>query len=165
MFRLQVFDPTVDSTDQLMMEFELCVGLVFKPLRHHLKNIVDGGSAGSVPSIWLSILVVLEDLFSDKMRDTASQNQDTLQVIPDALKATMNSLANEHLQNAVMVLLSVGLLDADDSKIAPGDVTTKTWELLHRMGLKDSDVQRWKQQVSSGCDGDANDHAEQTPQL
>jgi hypothetical protein len=163
MFRLQVFDPTADSTDQLMMEFELCVGLVFKPLRHHLKNIVDGGSAGSVPSIWLSILVVLEDLFSDKMRDTASQNQDALQVIPDTLKATMNSLANEHLQSAVMVLLSVGLLDADDSKSAPGDVTTKTWESLHRMGLKDSDVQQWKQQVSSGCDADSNDRAEQTP--
>lgn len=149
MFQLQFRDPSQDTTDQLMMEFELCIGLIFKPLRHHLKNIVDCGGVGSIPPIWLSVLAVLEDLLSDKTRETLPPNLDTREIIPSTLKVTMNSLANEHLQNAIIVLLSVGVLTADDTLNSPGDLTTKTWEALRRMGVSDGEVQEWKQQASS----------------
>ena len=128
-----------------MMEFELCIGLIFKPLRHHVKHIVECG--GSLPSIWLSVLSVLEDLLGDKHSEVPPPFDEEQEVIPDNLKATMNSLANEHLQNAIKVLLSIGVLSADSS--TPGDITAKTWESVSRMGVSDGDVQQWKQQASN----------------
>jgi hypothetical protein len=145
--RLQIRDPSVETTDQLMMEFELCIGLIFKPLRHHMKKIVQCG--GGLPPIWLSVLSVVEDLLNDKLPEAPSHHDDEeLEVISENLKATMNSLANEHLQNAIKVLLSIGVLSADDA-ITPGDITANTWESVRRMGVSDGEVQQWKQDASS----------------
>lgn len=122
-----------------MMEFELCIGLIFKPLRYHLKNLVECN--GSLPSIWLSVLSVVEDLLSDKHPKSPSRDAPQ-EVITDDLKATMNSLANEHLQNAIKGLLSIGVLSADS--VTPGDITAKTWESVSRMGVSEGDVEQWK---------------------
>lgn len=132
-----------------MMEFELCIGLIFKPLRYHLTNIVECESGGSIPAIWLSILGVLEDVLGDKFSEPPSPLDDSEDFIPEPLKATMNSLANEHLRNAIMILLSTGVLSADDSILAPGDISTKTWESISRMGVSHVDVQQWKGQATS----------------
>lgn len=131
-----------------MMEFELCIGLIFKPLRYHLKNLVECG--GSLPSIWLSVLSVLEDLLCSELPETSTHIEEPVEVIPENLKATMNSLANEHLQNAIQVLMSIGVLAADS--ITPGDITSKTWESVSRMGVSDGDVKQWKQLASSNVE-------------
>jgi hypothetical protein len=154
---LQIRDPSVETTDQLMMEFELCIGLIFKPLRHHLQNLVE--CSGSLPSIWLSVLSVLEDLLSDKQPPKSPSHDEPQEVIPDDLKATMNSLANEHLQSAIKGLLAMGVLSADSK--SPGDITAKTWESVIRMGVSAGDVQRWKQQASSSGEDAAVDEVPQ----
>ena len=141
---LQLRDPSIETTDQLMMEFELCIGLIFKPLRHHSTSLKENGS--SLPSIWQSVLLVLEDLLGDKS-SVAPTPEEIREHIPDNLKKTMDSLANEHLQNAIQVLLSTGVLFADSQ--APGDLSAITWESVSRMGVSDGAVQEWKQQAAS----------------
>lgn len=132
--RLQIRDPTVATADQLMMEFELCIGLIFKPLRHHLKSL----DSTSIPSVWKSILNSLEEFLGTK--ETSANDEPS---IPAKLKTTMNSLASEHLQNAIQILLTGGFLD--DSK---NEMTTFTWESLNRMGVSDDEVEQWKLKAS-----------------
>jgi len=141
---LQLRDPSIETTDQLMMEFELCIGLIFKPLRHHSQKLKENG--GSLPSIWQSVLVVLEQLLGDK-HTSSPPPEERGEHIPENLKKTMESLANEHLQNAIKVLLSAGVLFADSK--APGDLTAITWESVSRMGVSDGAVQEWKRQAVS----------------
>jgi hypothetical protein len=155
-------DTSVVTTDQLMMEFELCIGLIFKPLRHHIHHIIDcstdddvtnHGKKENLPSIWFSVLSVLETFFCSKsqvhLHDEVSDEFNSRMphvVISDELKATMCSLAHEHLQSAVQTLLLMGVLnpkpiDAEDL------FTQKTWESVWRMGISEAEVQQWKQQA------------------
>jgi hypothetical protein len=129
----------MESTDELMIEFELCIGLIFKPLRHHLKNVL--ATDGSLSSIWQSVLSVLEDLLNEPERN--SPISEPKEMIPENLKATMNDLANEHFQNAIMVLISAGVLLADSK--SPGDISAITWESVGRMGINEGSVVEWKQ--------------------
>lgn len=135
--RLQIRDPSVATTDQLMMEFELCIGLIFKPFRHHLKSFGDS----SFPSVWKAILDALEELLATKENTVLGDEPS----IPVQLKNTMNSLANEHLQNAVQILLTGGFLDSKN------DLTKATWESLCRMGLSDT-FEQLKQKKSTVVD-------------
>jgi hypothetical protein len=132
--RLQIRDPSVETTDQLMMEFELCIGLIFKPLRHHLKAF----DSVSIPSVWKSVLCALEDLLGETNAPITDEPS-----IPAKLKKTMHSLANEHLHSAIQILLSSGLLDAKS------DMTTFTWESVSRMGVSDGEVEAWKQKATA----------------
>lgn len=125
-----------------MIEFELCIGLIFKPLRHHLSNVIANG--GSLSSIWQSVLSVLEELLRDEER--GSPTSESKVRIPENLKATMNDLANEHFQNAIMVLISAGVL-LPDSKV-PGDISALTWESVVRMGINEGSIVEWKQQAA-----------------
>lgn len=122
---LQLRDPSLETTDQLMVEFEMCLSLVFKPLRQHLQQLVVVES--SLHTLWRAVLQVVENLFvpSSSKADQPS--------IPANLKDTMNSLANEHLKNAIQGLLNAGVLSMEPR--APGDLTDLTWQSVHRMGV------------------------------
>ena len=172
-FQMQHYsDPSLMSSDQLMMEFELCTGLIFKPLRHHIHHIIDCGTVDSstfegtvdsstfegkkdnLSSMWFSVLSVLENFFGNKSQ-AQSHNDDTSddyyshmshRIISDELKETMFSLASEHLQSAVVTLLSMGALKAEPTD-AEDLFTLKTWESIQRMGISDTEVQQWKQQA------------------
>jgi hypothetical protein len=62
-------DVSITSIDQLMMEFELCIGLIFKPLRQHIHSIIAMTSTtvaapnGYLSLVWMTVLSVLEHLF------------------------------------------------------------------------------------------------------
>lgn len=127
----------VATTDELMIEFELCIGLIFKPLRHHLQSFVDAGIKGELASVWKCVLSVLEDLLGDAS-STKSPAEEQL-VISIGLKETMDNLANEHLQNAVKVLMSAGVLS---SELAPGDVAGMTLENVKKMVFATDPPQR-----------------------
>jgi hypothetical protein len=148
-----------------MMEFELCIGLIFKPLRHHIHHIIDCGTGDNsaapgkkenLLSIWFSVLLVLENFFGNKghvhLPDGEASDEYnghmSHSVISDELKSTMGSLANEHLQSAIQTLLLMGVLKTEP--IDAEDVfTLKTWESVKRMGISDAEVQHWKQQAMS----------------
>ncbi len=125
--RLQIRDPSLETTDQLMVEFEMCLSLVFKPLRHHLQQLVAEDS--NLPILWATVLQVVEKLLAPSPSETQQPS------IPANLKSTMNSLTNEHLKNAIQVLLNAGVLSTEPRQ--PGDLTDLTWQSVHRMGVDD----------------------------
>lgn len=127
-----------------MIEFELCIGLIFKPLRHHMKAVLQFGNIGGLASVWESVLSVLEDLLSDEKR---SQSVDDKRIgLPDSIKSTMDNLANEHLQNAISILLGAGVIFPDAK--TPGDISSITWDAVKRMGIADKAVAEWKKSAS-----------------
>ena len=137
--RLQMGNSRVASADELLIEFELCIGLIFKPLRHHLKNALS--TDASLSSIWMSVLLVLEELLTDKSEGEQPE-EGSKRAIPKSLKTTMDDLANEHFQNAIKVLISAGVLLADST--SPGDISSMTWEAAKKMGVSEGSLQEWR---------------------
>jgi hypothetical protein len=84
----------------------------------------------------------LEELLRE---DTGGHSPDSKPVIPEKLKVTMQDLTSEHLQNAISVLISAGVLLADST--SPGDITATTWEAVKRMGIGEGLVQEWKKKA------------------
>lgn len=136
--RLQFSDGMESSSDELMIEFELCIGLIFKPLRHHLRDVLDTGS--SILPIWKSVLAVLEEFLIDRNETVVEERRRS---IPHSLKKTMNDLINEHFYNAIMLLTTTGVL-LQDSK-SSDELSNFTWEAATRMGVKESFLQQWKE--------------------
>lgn len=157
-------DVSITSIDQLMMEFELCIGLIFKPLRQHLPSIIVttdttvAAPNGYLTLVWSAVLSVLEHLFSPS--HTASVEHDPTAdeyntnhhhnppihsaVLSDELIATMNSLAKEHLQSAIQVLVSLGVLSFPTSEPSnEASLTTQTWKSVRKMGITDKEIQQW----------------------
>ena len=159
-------DASISNIDQLMMEFELCIGLIFKPLRQHLHSIISmtatstASPDGCLTQVWTAVLSVIENLFSpssatiigsdptDIEYDTSYSNHSS--VISDELIATMNSLAKEHLQSAILTLVSLGVLSFPSSpELSPnvGDVnealTKQTWISVRKMGITDKEIEQW----------------------
>lgn len=139
--RLQSGNRNAGNSDSLLIEFELCIGLVFKPLRHHLQTVIEKETGNNLSLIWGSVLTVLESLLGERSAKDSPESQPV--PVPTSMKATMTSLANEHLQSAIMVLISAGVLRADSR--SPDDITTMTWESVGRMGIQESAVQEWKE--------------------
>lgn len=149
--RLKMGTGMVTSADELLIEFELCIGLIFKPLRHHLKHALGTSSQGSLSTVWKAVLMVLEELLADRQHENEQdEDHNVRRGIPDNLRATMNSLANEHFQNVIMVLISAGVLLADSK--SPGDITAMTWEAAKRMGISESSMQEWRQVAGQTSD-------------
>lgn len=144
--RLQFGDRMVASSDELMIEFELCIGLIFKPLRHHLRDVLNAGS--SISPIWKSVLSVLEDLLTKK--DESVEEEERRKSIPEGLKKTMNDLANEHLHNAIMLLITADVLLQDPK--SSDEISIITWEAATRMGVSEKSLQQWKQAASQTSD-------------
>lgn len=140
--RLQTGHGANPSTDEMMIEFELCIGLVFKPLRHNLQNVMasNRGNTQLFP-IWKAVLSVIEEL---RGASTASSEDD--EVLPDSLRRTMQDLAAEHLQNAIKVLMSVGVIvsDPERSPKTPNDLSSLTWDSVGRMGFGKETIDSWK---------------------
>jgi pyruvate/2-oxoglutarate dehydrogenase complex dihydrolipoamide acyltransferase (E2) component len=126
----------VATADELMIEFELCLGLIFKPLRHHLQLILDAGNVGDVLTVWKSILAVLEEL---KEQEVSSPEQ---RALPKQLKATMDNLTNEHLHNAVKLFLVAGVFSSES--ISPDDKSS-----LHRLNISDDMINAWQEEAAN----------------
>ena len=111
---------------------------------------------------------MLENLFCPSNTTTSIENDPTADeynsnhhnhsgVLSDELITTMNSLAKEHLQSAIQVLLSLGVLSLPTSSSAVpsstesspivGDtneaITKQTWISVRKMGITDKEIQQW----------------------
>ena len=135
----------VESADELMIEFELCIKLIFKPLRHHITRVAE--AKGDVITLWKSVLGVLEDLLGDEKASVPPQNPDGHSLMSDKLAKTMNELASEHLQNAITFLAAEQLIAGSEPKAA-GDFTAVTWDSVGRMGFCKNSVKGWKDAAS-----------------
>jgi hypothetical protein len=140
--RLQVRDLSITNSDDLLTEFDLCIGLLFKPLRHHLNQI--SVSKDNFSSIWKLVLHSLENFFID---DEINDNYEGAQeVIPVAIKSSMATHVYEHLHNAIVFLMSAEIIGAESS--VPDDLTTITWTSIGKMGVDYDTMQEWKSRTS-----------------
>jgi len=118
--------------NELTIEMELCIGLIFKPLRHHLQTIAEGGQ-DLLLSIWSPILDVLKSILDNPDPEKPSSDHDMLK--------TTNELTIEHLRNVIMVLIGFGVLQADSSD----EISTLTWTSISDIECCKSSIEEWKQ--------------------
>jgi len=127
----------IESIDEMMIELELCIGLIFKPLRHHLKDVVGEGEE-ILLLVWKPIMDVLKDILNDPSSDGAKES-----ALPaEALRST-NELTVEHLRNVVHVLTDFDILKPESE--SPGDITQLTWDAIESMPPCKEFVKEWKE--------------------
>ena len=144
--RLQTGHDSSPSTDELMIEFELCIGLVFKPLRHNLKHVVSpAGTYSNLQPIWRAVLAVIEDLLG-----AGNNPEEDEAALPESLRRTMQDLATEHLQNAIKVLMSAGAILSEPK--TPNDLSSLTWDSVVRMGIEKETIDLWKASSAEASD-------------
>lgn len=131
---MQMGRGAVPSTDELMIEFELCIGLIFKPLRHHLKDALTSHLESHVFPLWKAVLAVLEELLAASEEKVG---------VPQTLLTTMHDLATEHLQNAIIMLVASGVLLTDPKSAS--DISTATRTSVLRMGVSREVFEKWMQ--------------------
>ena len=129
---MQLGHGAIPSTDELMIEFELCIGLIFKPLRHHLPRTLNEHVESHLFPLWKAILAVLEELLSSEVPEDGSG-------ISEKLRKTMHGLATEHLQNAVVMLVSSGVL----SPSSQDEISETTKKSVVRMGISQETLDGW----------------------
>mmetsp|Transcript_26583 Transcript_26583/g.64813 ORF Transcript_26583/g.64813 Transcript_26583/m.64813 type:complete len:1679 (-) Transcript_26583:89-5125(-) len=127
----------IESADELMIELELCIGLIFKPLRHHLKDVVSEGEE-VILLVWKPILDVLKDI----LNDPSSNGSKEAGLPAEALRST-NELTVEHLRNVVHVLTDFDILKAEPQ--TSDDITQLTWDAIESMPPCKEFVKEWKQ--------------------
>ena len=111
------------EVDATMAEVELCVSLIFKPLRHHMKVVIKEDPSVFL-ALWKPILNVTKEILDD-----ASGSK---KLTHDTRELTM-----EHLKNVIMVLGSFGVLN-------DGSISVETWSLIEQMAYCKKYVTEWK---------------------
>mmetsp|Transcript_53476 Transcript_53476/g.105465 ORF Transcript_53476/g.105465 Transcript_53476/m.105465 type:complete len:179 (-) Transcript_53476:2-538(-) len=130
----------VDPQDEIMIELELCIGLIFKPLRHHVQNIVnDGGDA--MIALWKATLEVLKIVLGDQF--SADEMSNDKPVFVNVVAKPFNELALEHLRNVIMVLIDYDILHAESTQ--DGDISSWTWNALGEIECCKKFLDEWKQ--------------------
>lgn len=126
----------VENPDELMIELELCIGLIFKPLRHHLKSLISEGEAVLL-TLWAPILDALKEILKAPEAEATDGN---------TLRST-NELTVEHLRNVITVLIGYGVLKAEPE--AGNDFTALTWEAVGDMDSCKDFLTEWKEEAAN----------------
>lgn len=130
----------VDPQDEIMIELELCIGLIFKPLRHHVQNIVNDGG-GALVALWKATLDVLKIVLGGPVSPNEMSDDDPAMV--NVLAKSFNELALEHLRNVIMVLIDYDILHAESKH--DGDISAWTWTALGEIECCKKYLDEWKQ--------------------
>ena len=125
------------------IELELCIGLIFKPLRHHLQNIVNEGMDALV-SLWAPMLDVLKQILNQE-NPQAEAEENGADESKDLVKSS-NVILLEHLRNVIMVLITYDVLQAEPSQ--SNDITAMTWSAVAEMDYCKTFLDEWKQAAS-----------------
>ncbi|KAL3921345.1 MAG: hypothetical protein SGILL_002796 [Bacillariaceae sp.] len=126
-----------DHLDGLTIELELCIGLIFKPFRHHIKTIINEGPS-AVGALWFPTLDALKAVMSEGSQKGVGEDSPRGQAVK-----MVNELTMDHLQNVVTVLISYGVLTAGD------DFSEQTWTAISSMEYLKSSVAEWKLSAAS----------------
>jgi len=130
--------------EETMIEFELCISLIFKPFLHHLKRILKADA--DLLSVWTGILKVLEDLLreGDNLQVNTENDPTGGETIKRARKIlfTSRELASEHLRNAITVLIATGVLKGEPE--SSQDLSALTWASIDKMTFCKNAVEEWK---------------------
>lgn len=138
----------VEHMEDVMIEIELFISLMYKPLLHHLKRILN--AEADLLGVWTSLLSVMEMLLGNEMIDESTEDDgelvDSNGMTPDQLRRSTKELASEHLRNAIMVLTASGVLRAVSE--SEGDISAVTWDSVSKMEFCKDQVEEWKKSAS-----------------
>jgi hypothetical protein len=133
-----------DYMDGLTIELELLIGLIFKPVRHHIKAVINEGPS-VLSALWLPTLEALKVVMSEGSQKGAGEDSPRGQAVK-----LVNELTMEHLQNVVTVLISFGVLKAGDgANGAPDAISDQTWAAISSMEYCKKWVVEWKLSAAS----------------
>lgn len=122
----------LEHLDAMLMELELCIGLIFKPVRHHIKAIVDDPVL--LASLWIPTLDTLKVYMGEGSQDKSKDGSPHSVVVK-----TINELTMDHLRNIVTVLISFGVLRAGGNEISE-----QTWKAISALEFCKTAVAEWK---------------------
>ena len=132
--------------DELMIELELCISLLFKPFRHHLKTFAND-EEDLLYSLWKSVLQQLTVILKDP--NNAEENEDAKGGVPSAkVMQSTNDLMIEHFRNIIMVLIGFEVLHAEPG--APDDISALTWDSVAKMDFCNQYLEEWQTAASQG---------------
>lgn len=123
-----------DQLDATMVEVELCVGLIFKPVRHHMKIVINEDPSVFL-ALWIPILNVVKEILED------SEEPVTKSPLSKKMEHDTRELTLEHLRNVIMVLNSFGALSTE---YKDGSIGAQTWSLIVQIGSCKKFVEEWK---------------------
>mmetsp|Transcript_8685 Transcript_8685/g.20733 ORF Transcript_8685/g.20733 Transcript_8685/m.20733 type:complete len:917 (+) Transcript_8685:892-3642(+) len=119
--------------DHMMVEVELCISLIFKPLRHHMKAVINNDPSAFL-AVWIPALNCIKKMLEAHNVEDDSQAKLNQKMIDDT-----RELTTEHLSNIIMVLSSFGVLDGAD-----GSFSAQTWSLIDDIGYDKKYVEELK---------------------
>ena len=138
----------VEHMEDIMIEIELFISLMYKPLLHHLKRILN--VEADLLGVWRSLLLVMEMLLGNEIITEPTEDDGELVdrngMSPDQLRRSTKELGSEHLRNAVMVLAASGVLRA--AQESDGDISAVTWESISKMEFCKDQEEEWKKAAS-----------------
>ena len=123
-----------------MVEVELCVSLIFKPLRHHMKSIINEDSS-LLLTLWIPALTVTKNILAE---DSLENNPSSKTPAGEKMIQATNELTIEHLKNVIMVLISFGVLKATPEESADDSITSKTWSSIEETKYLKKFIDEWK---------------------
>lgn len=138
-----------NNLDEVMIELDLCVGLMFKPLRHHMEKIAKEGRA-ALESVWGRILQVLLETMGQGGEDPNTHPGNGHSKLNQVLQST-DDMVLEHLRNIIMVLIGYGAIKAQSSgEDGDGhDMTTRTWDTIGKLKFSKF-LDEWKEAAKQG---------------
>jgi hypothetical protein len=149
---LRAKEINAENLDATMIELELCIGLIFKPLRHHVKTIVNEDPSVLL-ALWAPTLGVMMEVLKEPDLQTPSTPGGEKGDLPSrTIFRSTNELTLEHLRNVIMVLISFGVLKENEE--SPDDLTSQTWKAISEMGYCSRFLDEWKQAVVKQSDND-----------
>lgn len=129
-----------EQLDNTMVEVELCVSLIFKPLRHHMKSVV-GEDPSLIFVLWMAALNATKEILE---KDSSEDNPSANSIEGKTMVKATNEVTVEHLQNVIMVLISFGVLKPATGEAVDGDLSSQTWSLIDQMEDLKKFVDEWK---------------------
>jgi len=129
------------NAEEILIELEMCISLLFKPFLHHLKRLLTMGE--TFVGIWVNMLGVMTLLLGE---DIAPQDEGD-ELTPERLLWTTKELGSEHLRNAILVLAACGVVKTPDA----GEISVLTWNSIDDMAFCQKYVAEWQQQGLKQC--------------
>ena len=134
-----------NGSEDIMIEFEQSVSLIFKPFLNHAKSIVHSGDTQDLATVWFALLRAMESLLQIGEDERSPSHGDAMS--PGMLRWTLKELACEHLRNVVMILHAHGVLKGNPA--STDGFSVSTWECIDRMTFCTDLAAEWKQFTSA----------------
>jgi len=138
--------------EEILIELELCISVIFKPFIHHLGRLISHPKR--LMTIWMSIIDIMSNLLGKEADEYGNVENKSIQA---HILSVTKELASEHLRNAIMVLISNGVIDckkADNYDDKCEDIGSMTWNAVGKIEYCRKSIPEWKR--SSSLDNPVN---------